>query len=285
MARGVTMGQTLHCGLTLRANPVARQGDNMQYFVVDAFTDRVLGGNPAGVCLVDDALDAATMQAIAAENNLSETAFLTRTASGWSLRWFTPTVEIDLCGHATLAAGFVVTSFVEPPTNQVSFVTRAGTLRVAHHDGWYTLDFPARPARPVAVTAAMVQALGAPVVEAHLARDLMLVLAAEEQVRRLAPDIAALAGLADHAVIVTAPARQVDFVSRFFAPNVGVPEDPVTGSAHCTLIPYWSARLGKTTLTAHQVSRRGGVLRCQDRSDRVAISGQAALYLRGEITW
>jgi len=257
----------------------------MRYFVVDAFADRVFQGNPAGVCLVDSPLDDAVMQAIASENNLSETAFVVVGDPVSDLRWFTPAVEIDLCGHATLGTAYVLANFVEPAREMMRFATRSGELVVTRDDDRYTLDFPARPAVPIPVTEAMAAAIGVPVLEAHQSpRDLMLVVGSETEVRDLAPDIPLVAALAEHAVIVTAPGDQADFVSRFFAPNLGVPEDPVTGSAHATLIPYWTARTGKTDLVARQLSRRGGTLYCRMAGDRVHISGTAQLYLRGEIT-
>ena len=255
----------------------------MRYFEVDAFTDHVFAGNPAGVCLPDHPLDAVTMQAIAAENNLSETAFAVPAADGsYDLRWFTPTVEVDLCGHATLATAFVLARVVGA-VDRVSFNTASGTLNVACDGDLLELDFPSRPGAPVDVLPEYAAALGVPVDEAYVARDLMLVVGDEAAVKNLVPDMAALEKLTDFGVIVTAKGDGADFVSRFFAPNAGVPEDPVTGSAHTTLIPFWAARLGKADLLAHQVSRRGGVLYCHDRGDRVGIAGHAVLYMAGEI--
>lgn len=255
----------------------------MDYYVVDAFTDEVFKGNPAGVCLLDEALDAAVMQNIAAENNLSETAFVVKRGESYDLRWFTPCAEIDLCGHATLGAAFVIVKFTDTKATEMRFETRSGTLTVRQTGDLYELDFPSRKPRKRSVTPEMEQAIGAPVLEAYESRDLLLLLESETQVRNLTPDFQRIRGLADHAVGVTAKGDSVDFVSRFFAPNVGVPEDPVTGSAHSMYIPFWAERIGKKSLMAKQVSKRGGLLYCEDCGDRVKIAGKAALYLRGEI--
>ena len=256
----------------------------MRYFVVDAFTDVRFRGNPAAVCLMEKPLDAGVMQSIAAENNLAETAFVTAVADGYDLRWFTPAVEVDLCGHATLASAFVINHFVDPGVAGVVFHTLSGDLAVTVRDGQYELDFPSRPPELIEVRPEFGEALRQPVIEAGLSRDLMLVVGDEVGVRDLKPDMAALAALPDgFGVIVTARGETVDFVSRFFVPNGGVPEDPVTGSSHSTLIPYWAARLGKSSLVAKQLSARGGTLYCEDRGDRVGIAGHAVLYARGEI--
>ena len=255
----------------------------MKYFVVDAFADAVFKGNPAGVCLVESELDESVMQAIAAENNLSETALVTLGGEIHDLRWFTPAAEIDLCGHATLGTSYVIANFILPGVTVMRYATRSGELVVTREDDLYALDFPARPGVPAAVTDAMGEAIGVPVLEAYQSRDLMLVVGSEAEVRNVSPDMGLVAGLAGAAVIVTAPGDKVDFVSRFFAPELGVPEDPVTGSAHSTLIPYWADRLGKDELVARQVSRRGGTLHCQMRGERVTFAGTAALYLTGEI--
>jgi len=257
-------------------------------YQVDAFTDRVFAGNPAAVVPLESWLPDAQLQAIAAENNLAETAYVLRGEDAFELRWFTPAVEVDLCGHATLATAFVLSTLLEPGRDRLDFVTRqAGTLTVTREGDLFTLDFPSRPAEPVAAPdPRLVAALGGPAPSAILAsRDYLVVYGSEEQVRALSPDMAALATLDRYAVCATAPGRDgVDFVSRFFAPAQGIPEDPVTGSAHCTLIPYWAERLGKTTLTARQVSARGGDLACALAGDRVRIGGKAVLYLEGSIT-
>jgi PhzF family phenazine biosynthesis protein len=250
---------------------------------IDAFTSRLFAGNPAAVVTLDAWLPDEVMQAIAAENNLAETAFVVLREQIAPLRWFTPTMEVDLCGHATLATAFVLFEYHDRSSAEVSFETRSGVLKVARHGDRLTLDFPSRPGTSVAISDALVGALGARPQEAYQARDLMVVLESEAVVRDLQPDLALIAALDAFAVIVTAPGADVDFVSRFFAPRAGIPEDPVTGSAHCTLAPYWSQRLGRNRLTARQVSRRGGELECELRGERVLISGRCVEYLRGEI--
>jgi PhzF family phenazine biosynthesis protein len=252
-------------------------------YQVDAFTRRVFSGNPAAVCPLDAWLEDATLQAIAAENNLSETAFFVREGAGMHLRWFTPTCEVDLCGHATLASAFVVMNYLEPGTTEVRFESRSGELRVERDGERYALDFPARPPQRVQPPAGLVAALGVEPDETWKSRDYMAVYATEQHVRALTPDMAKLAACDLFAVIVTAPGKSADFVSRFFAPGYGVPEDPVTGSAHCTLVPYWSQRLGKKSLHAMQVSKRGGELFCEDQGTRVRISGEATLFATGTI--
>jgi PhzF family phenazine biosynthesis protein len=256
---------------------------------VDAFTDRVFTGNPAAVCVLERWLPHGTLAAIAAENNLAETAFLVQEPAGWRIRWFTPTVEVDLCGHATLASAHVVLSRLEPQASEVTFASRSGPLRVAREpDGRLAMTFPRQPPAPSAVPPALLRALHlgpqAPL-EVLSARDLLAVLADEEQVRTLTPDLGAVAELPGHGLIVTAAARTpgLDFVSRYFAPQVGIPEDPVTGSAHCVLVPFWAGRLKKPTLEAAQVSRRGGRLTCQDLGDAVRIVGRAVTFLEGHI--
>jgi PhzF family phenazine biosynthesis protein len=253
-------------------------------YQLDAFTDRLFSGNPAAVVLLEHEIPDHVMQAVAAENNLSETAFVVTGGPVFPLRWFTPTVEIDLCGHATLAAAHVLFRHVVPESTGVEFSTQSGILRVTREGQQLTLDFPSRPGIPAAVTGDLVDALGVRPREVLRARDLLAVLDSESQVRALRPDMARLAALDGFAVIVTAPGDSVDFVSRFFAPGAGVPEDPVTGSAHCTLSPYWAERLGRTTLVAKQVSPRGGDLTCRLAGDRVFLTGQVVEYLQGGIT-
>jgi len=257
----------------------------MKYYVVDSFADKLFSGNPAGVCLVEHELDAQTMQNIAAENNLSETAFVKRNGDSYDLRWFTPEIEVDLCGHATLASAFVVTNFWDKGKREMRFNTQSGELRVSvKQDDLYEMDFPAWEPKPVEVTPLMSQAVGAQVLEAHLSRDLLLLVGSEENVVNLAPDFNLLCELPDCVgVIVTAKGNSADFVSRFFAPGAGVPEDPVTGSAHAQLIPFWAKRLDKKVMTARQLSKRGGELFCEYCGDRVKISGKAVLYMQGEI--
>lgn len=252
-------------------------------YQVDAFTNRLFAGNAAAVCPLEEWLSDELLLAIAAENNLSETAFLAGGAGRYRLRWFTPAVEVDLCGHATLAAAYVVFRFLEPGLDAVRFDTRSGELTVRRRGEWLEMDFPSRPPMPAEPPPNLIEALGRAPRELWKARDYMAVYDSEDDVRDLAPDMNALARVNMFAAIVTAPGREVDFVSRFFAPAAGVPEDPVTGSAHCTLVPYWASRLGRTLLRARQLSRRGGELLCELRGDRVALAGQAVLYLEGFI--
>jgi PhzF family phenazine biosynthesis protein len=259
-------------------------------FQVDAFTARPFAGNPAAVCPLDGWLSEELMQAIAAENALSETAFLVRRSDGdFDLRWFTPEVEVDLCGHATLASGLVVLEHLEVGRGRVRFHTRSGALEVAREEGRLSLDLPARPpAAEEAAVEALARALGRRPRAALRARDLVAVFDTAGEVRSLAPDMAAVAGLDAFAVVATGPGGQdsdgdVDFVSRFFAPAKGVPEDPVTGSAHSTLAPYWAQRLGRSRLRARQVSRRGGELLCDLRGDRVLLLGEAVLVKTGAL--
>lgn len=258
---------------------------------VDAFADRVFSGNPAAVCLLEAWLPDATLGAIAAENNLAETAFLVREPEGWRIRWFTPAVEVDLCGHATLASAHVFFTRVDPGARTVTFASQSGPLTVAREaEGRLGMTFPRRAPRRCPAPPQLARALGREPLETLAARDVLVVLSTEQDVRALALDgraLAALEELPHLGVIVTAPASTpgLDFVSRFFAPKVGIPEDPVTGSAHCTLVPYWARRLGKPRLEAAQVSRRGGRLTCEDRpeSETVGIAGQAVEYLEGSI--
>jgi PhzF family phenazine biosynthesis protein len=256
-------------------------------YQVDAFvTGEPFSGNPAAVCPLEVWLPDQVMQAVAAENNLSETAFLVPEGDGYRLRWFTPTTEVDLCGHATLASAFVVFGWLAPWRYSIRFYTeKAGPLSVTRDGELLALDFPSRPPQPCAMSETLVEALGRRPTALLAARDYLAVFDSAEDVAALSPDFAKIAGLDRFAVIVTAPGRDgVDFVSRFFAPARGVEEDPVTGSAHCTLIPYWAKRLGKTRLEARQLSRRGGALSCALRGDRVTIAGRAALYLTGTIS-
>jgi PhzF family phenazine biosynthesis protein len=252
-------------------------------YQIDAFASRLFAGNPAAVCPLQEWLTDQQLQSIAAENNLSETAFFVPHGEGYQLRWFTPAVEVDLCGHATLASAFVILNYLEPTASAVRFETRSGQLEVRRDADLLAMDFPARPPVRCPIPADLVEALGAAPLELWEARDYLAVYQTEEQVRALAPDMRTLAAVGHFAAIVTAPGSDADFVSRFFAPAVGVPEDPVTGSAHCTLLPYWAERLGKTQLHARQVSARGGELWCELRSDRVSIAGRAVLYLEGTL--
>ncbi len=259
----------------------------LKLYQVDAFTERTFGGNPAAVVPLDDWLPDATMQAIALENNLSETAFFVpRDDGGFDLRWFTPLIEADLCGHATLGTAWVLFNRLGHAEEAVTFHTRSGPLTVARDGNRLVMDFPAQPPEPADI-GDVAGALGvAP--EAVLAAPYALaVLDSEEAVRAVRPDFRRVAALDIPELIITAPGAEggdCDFVSRFFAPTGGIDEDPVTGSAHCILIPYWAERLGKTEMFARQVSARGGALWCALRGDRVSIAGHAAPYLEGTIS-
>ncbi len=255
-------------------------------YQVDAFAPALFRGNPAAVCPLEEWLPDETLQAIAAENNLSETAYYIPQGPGkYGLRWFTPGVEIDLCGHATLATAAVILAIrKETDLEKLEFTTqKAGVLTVEKRGDLYTLDFPARAPVPCEASPLLEEALGAKPELVLEARDYLCVFRTEEEVRALRPDMQKLCGIDRFACIVTAPGNDADFVSRFFAPAKGVPEDPVTGSAHTTLVPYWSQRLGKKKLFARQVSARGGELWCEDLGDRVKMSGRAVEYLEGWI--
>ena len=256
-------------------------------FQVDAFADQVFSGNPAAVMPLQDWLDDAVLQSLAMENNLSETAFLVAAAQGYELRWFTPAVEVDLCGHATLACAHVLFEHLDYPGNEILFYTRSGELRVQRSSAGLTLDFPATELESTSVDMAVSDALGAIASEMVLAgRDggmLLCVFEFEQDVARLAPDFPALLAATDRPVIVTAPGDECDFVSRFFGPQVGIDEDPVTGSAHCCLTSYWAPRLQRNRLTARQISARVGELVCELQGDRVLLSGNAVTYLTGTV--
>ena len=256
----------------------------LPYYQVDAFTDRVFGGNPAGVCLLESWLPDDALQRIAAENNLSETAFVVPRGGEFELRWMTPTVEVDLCGHATLAPAFVIFTELGFTGESIRFHTQAGPLGASRAGEIITLDFPTWAAEPCAnVPTVMADALGWIPREVLKTRDYLAVFSSEDEILALKPDFAQLARLDCLGVICTAPGRNCDFVSRFFAPAAGIAEDPVTGSAHCTLIPYWSHRLGKSMLHARQLSTRRGELFCEDRGARVGIGGRCALYSRAHL--
>jgi PhzF family phenazine biosynthesis protein len=253
------------------------------YYHVDAFTSRRFAGNPAGVCVLQEWLPDEVLQNIAFENNLSETAFIVPQGDHYHLRWFTPATEVDLCGHATLATAFVVFHYLGYTQPAVHFQTQSGLLAVARQGDLLVMDFPARPPVACETPEALLRGLGRQPLEVQRSRDYFAVFATAAEVADLRPDFGELEKLDSLGVIVTAPDEQVDFVSRFFAPRVGIPEDPVTGSAHSTLIPYWSQRLSKKRLTALQLSARGGELFCEDAGERVKIGGRAVTYLQGEI--
>lgn len=255
----------------------------LQIYQVDAFTREPFHGNPAAVVPLDEWLPDETMLAIAAENNLAETAFFVSNGSGFDLKWFTPEIEMDLCGHATLASAFVLWDQLGFDGQRIEFNTNSGILTVEKNGDQLVLDFPSRPAALCDVPDGLSRALGGEPVKVLRSRDYLAIFNSEADVLALQPDFRAIKELGVHAVIVTAPGERSDFVSRFFAPSVGVDEDPVTGSAHCTLIPYWADQLGKTELFARQASKRGGELYCSIVGDRVKIGGNAVLYLKGEI--
>lgn len=256
-------------------------------YQVDAFASRLFSGNPAAVMFPEEELDDKVMQAIAAENNLAETAFVVETEKAFSIRWFTPTMEVDLCGHATLAAGHVLFRHRDFATETLVFSSKSGELRVRRKDDYLVLDFPADTLDPVRRGEAaylVAAALGKVPKELYRGRDdFLAVLPGEGDVSGLVPDLAAVTSLPSRGLIVTAPGLNADFVSRYFAPQSGIPEDPVTGSAHTALTPYWAKRLGKNTLHAVQLSPRGGELACGFLGNRVEIGGTAVTYLIGEI--
>lgn len=268
----------------------ARKESVLPFFQVDAFTGRLFHGNPAGVVLLEKWLPEEVMQAIAAENNLSETAFIVpasgKAAQGGTrleIRWFTPAVEVDLCGHATLAAAHVLWRHVGVQSASLTFESASGPLHVEREKDLLVLDFPARVGRKAPVAGDLTAALGREPTEVYESTFVMAVFENKREVHELIPDLEAIAALDTFGVIATAPGAGHDFVSRFFAPAMGIDEDAVTDSAHCTLAPYWAARLGKSRLTAHQVSSRGGELVCEVRDDRVRIGGRAVTYLDGRI--
>ena len=253
---------------------------------VDAFTASAYGGNPAAVCALTEACPDSWMQQVAQEMNLSETAFFYPEADGYRLRWFTPTVEIDLCGHATLATSHVLWNEGHLSDDRpAKFYTRSGVLTARRLGDWIELNFPANPSQAIALPDGLAAALGAdPVAVAQNSLGYLVELASADVVRDLAPDFATLRQFPVHGIIVTSQGDEpYDFVSRFFAPGLGINEDPVTGAAHCCLSPYWRAKLGKTTFLAHQSSARGGVVKVQDEGERVRLSGQAVTVFKGEL--
>jgi PhzF family phenazine biosynthesis protein len=255
-------------------------------YQVDAFSDHLFAGNPAAVCPLEQWLPDETMQAIAAENNLAETAFFVPRGAGYELRWFTPACEVELCGHATLATAYVIATHLQPGVSHLDFDSHSGLLQVDVDaaSGEIRMDFPADAPRPVAVPAKLSSILGVTIEETAISRiGYLLATMSESAVHDASPDMQRLAELGYSGVIVTARGSDCDFVSRFFAPQLGVPEDPVTGSAHCVLTPYWAARLNKTVFDARQLSARGGQLRCELRGERVLLAGRAVLYMQGWI--
>lgn len=255
----------------------------IRQFQVDAFTSALFKGNPAAVCPLESWLDDTLMQRIAAENNLSETAFFVPVDQGFELRWFTPAKEVDLCGHATLATAHVLFNHLNYPDSEIRFQTRSGELRVTKGDTGISMDLPAIRGKLCVTLEELTQALGKTPLSVMSASNYMVVYSSEDDIRQLQPDMAILGRLQLQGVIATAPGKEVDFVSRFFAPKAGIPEDPVTGSAHCMLTPYWANRLGKKRLLAKQLSLRSGDLICELNGDRVTLIGEAVTFLEGII--
>jgi len=250
---------------------------------VDAFASRAFKGNPAAVCPLENWLDDGTLQAIAEENNLSETAFFMPSEKVFALRWFTPLKKVDLCGHATLATAHVIFDILRYPKQNIFFETRSGELSVARKGVLLEMDFPSLPPEPCACPDILAEGLGFQPLEVLAADDYLAVFDSEAIVRAITPDHSLLRQLDLRGVIVTAPGSDVDFVSRFFAPKYGIPEDPVTGSAHCELAPYWAKKLDKNTLRAKQVSKRGGNIICEVNEDRVLLSGHAVTFMEADI--
>ena len=250
----------------------------MKQFTVDAFTEKIFGGNPAAVCVVENFPPEELMLNIARENNLSETAFAVREKNFYRLRWFTPAAEIDFCGHATLATAFVLFNFYETTAERIEFETLSGRFFVERKGKFFEMNFPAYEPKKIPVTDEMQEALGAKVLEAYLARDLLMILDSAEAVENLSPDFDKLKNLDGMIQAVTAVDKNFDCVSRVFAPKIKIAEDPVTGSTHCLIAPYWSKRLGKKKLIARQASARGGILHCEVLNERVKISGSAVLF-------
>lgn len=257
----------------------------LDIYQVDAFAEKVFKGNPAAVIPLEDWIDEKLMQQIAMENNLSETAYVVKTDDGYHIRWFTPEYEIDLCGHATLASSYVIKNFLEPHLTEIHLSTqKAGLLKTYVKDGMYTLDFPSRMPVPCDVPEGLLKSVGVTAaVEVLRSRDYFIVLPDEEAVQNAEPDYTIMKELDTIGVIITAKGRSADAVSRCFYPGAGIPEDPVTGSAHCNIVPYWSQKLKKDHLFCKQLSARGGDLWCELRDDRVLMSGKCVLYMKGEI--
>jgi PhzF family phenazine biosynthesis protein len=258
----------------------------MKYFIVDAFAEELFKGNQAGVCILEKWIDDETLQNIAAENNLAETAFVVKENNGYKLRWFTPEMEMDLCGHATLASAFIIMNFIEKNNDIIFFSTQSGILSVSKKGDLLEMDFPSRMPRKIEINQIVQESIDASIKEAFMSRDMLLLIDTEDQVKNLRINIEKIKTIKDYfTFIVTAPSshKEYDFVSRFFAPNAGIIEDPVTGSSHSTLIPFWAKKLNKNILIAKQLSKRGGTLYCENNEDRVKISGKAKIYLEGEI--
>lgn len=256
----------------------------LKIYQADAFADKLFSGNPAAVCPLDKWLEDTILQKIAMENNLSETAFFVKEGDGFQIRWFTPKAEVDLCGHATLATAFILFGLLNYKKEKVSFQSRSGLLTVTKNDNWLTLNFPADTVEQIAITDELLQCFDKKPVEGYRGRDdFMLVFSSREEIEKIKPDFKKIAQFDKRGIIITARGSDTDFVSRYFAPAFGIDEDPATGSAHTTLTPYWSKKLGKKELNARQLSERGAFLKCRLLNNRVEISGQAVLYMTGEI--
>ncbi len=250
-------------------------------YQIDAFSNRVFAGNPAAVCPIEEWLEDSVLQAIAQENNLSETAFFIPQENGYHIRWFTPVAEVDLCGHATLATAFVIFNYLDRSSSQITFRSRSGKLTVVQENELISMDFPSQPPALCEAPRELVDGLKKEPLEILCSEDYFVVFSSEKAIVELKPDMGLLKKLDLRGVIVTAKGDKVDFVSRFFAPKFGIDEDPVTGSAHCALIPYWAKKLNKKNVHAHQVSERGGELFCKDCGDRVVIAGRAVKFMEG----
>lgn len=257
----------------------------MKQYVVDAFTDKIFKGNPAAVCVLEKWLDDETMQNIAVENNLSETAFAVKEKDAYHLRWFTPGGEIELCGHATLATSYIITRFIEPELQTVCFDTLSGRLTVTKNKELLTMDFPSFALKPMAVTDEIKKAIGISPKEVYMGADMVCVLESEEQVKKVVPNLEIIKNLDGHCLHITARGTKFDCVTRSFVPKCNVAEDPVCGRAHCHVIPLWSDKLGKTEFVAYQASARGGILYCRYAGKRTYISGTAVLYSEAEINF
>jgi len=256
----------------------------LSLYQIDAFTQKIFSGNPAAVCPLNYWLDDELMQSIALENNLSETAFFVPSREGYHIRWFTPATEVNLCGHATLASAYVIFEYLSPQSTQIKFSSASGPLIVTRENDRIILDFPANPPKACEPPSLLSEALGIGPSEVWWCDDYLVVLDSEEAIRKVKPDFPLIRKLDGQGAIVTARGGEVDFVSRYFAPKVGIDEDPVTGAIHCALIPFWSGRLQKDELIARQLSQRGGELYCTNQGERVLIGGYAAEYLQGKIT-
>jgi len=258
----------------------------LKMYQVDAFTDKLFSGNPAAVVILESAIEDSQMQSIALENNLSETAFLNIAESPISIRWFTPSVEVDLCGHATLASATVLFQyFPEIAGNEIVFNSKSGILRVSKQGDYFCLDFPADKPEEIEIDASFAEALGDSPIELLKGKDdYLAIFEQQSQIQNMQPNFQQLAKFKSRGLVISAPGTEVDFVSRCFYPQTGIDEDPVTGSAHTMLIPYWAKHLGKVEFTAHQLSARGGVLHCKSNNDRVSISGNSVVYFEGMIS-